>query len=56
MPVSDVKKTWRDDDEFNKERGSLAALLDPLIKSLVSGAARSGSDLYTAMFFFLRSP
>ena len=36
MPVSDVKKTWRDDDEFNKECGSLAALLDPLIKSLAS--------------------
>ena len=36
MPTSDVKKTWRDDDEFNKECGSLAALLDPLIKSLAS--------------------
>ena len=36
MPMSDVKKTWRDDDEFNKECGSLAALLDPLIKSLAS--------------------
>ena len=36
MPTSDLKKTWRDDDEFNKECGSLAALLDPLIKSLAS--------------------
>jgi len=36
MPTSDVKKTWRDDDEFNKECGSLAALLDPLIKNLAS--------------------
>ena len=36
MLVSDVKKTWCDDDEFNKECGSLAALLDPLIKSLAS--------------------
>ena len=36
MPTSDVKKTWRDDDEFNKECGSLAALLDPLMKSLAS--------------------